>query len=236
MFSVKRTVAFGLLAVVASACGADRNRGRGHPGDLPRQDPPPVTPVNSGDLDPSFPVVVKGRWEIPIGTLDQSATFQLHSLGTSSGQQPISGTVTAAVTFTLSNANLSEPASPTGVASYGSLDVTALRDNTLRVCGAQQNQKCTAAVVRIYTIGTAGAGLWSTIEGVGLPITSGASPVGLTAANAAVLKSVVIGNKTTIKLTDFAAAGNYVVPLSVDFTDAGAGTYGTTIVVEYLTQ
>jgi hypothetical protein len=56
--------------------------------------------------------------------------------------------------------------------------------------------------------------------------------VGLGAANAAVMQTISIAaTKRVVRLSDFSPMPNYNIKF--DFTDAGAGDYSTTIVLEY---
>ncbi len=180
--------------------------------------------------DPDRPVIVRAHWEMPM-----SSDGTLALLGSANSEQAIAATVAANVTFAVANDRFITP-SPVGIASYGSLDVTALRDNDLRVCGPSGNARCTTAAVRVYTVGTAGAGLWSTVEGYGLPITSKSAVIGLDVAGAVTAASVAVGSTKVMKLTDFTASARLEVPISVDFTDAAAGSYASKLVVEYFVQ
>lgn len=194
----------------------------------------PGTPHNPGTGGTEDDALVRGRWELLMTSDGDSVSFGLTDVSRGTAQQPMTGVVAADVSFSVSNANFVTP-SADGLASYGSLDVTALRDNALRICGAAGNQKCTQGEVRIYTTGVAGGGLWSDTEGYGLPITTGATAIGLGAANAAAAGQVAIaGNKRVLKLADFTSAGSLQIPVAVDFTDAAAGSYSTTLVVEYV--
>lgn len=194
---------------------------------------------NSADnttFNPADPYIVRGHWEMPMTAGAQNLRSFHSLLGNASSNAPIGATVTAAVTFSVSTANFVEPTNPIDSASYGSLDVTALRDNSLRVCGPNANQKCTTGAIRIYTTGTAGPGLWNTVEQYGLPITSGADTIGLAPAGAYVKATAAIGNKNILKLSDFTVAANIPIPVAVNFADAAAGTYASTMVIEYLVQ
>ncbi|NJM09920.1 MAG: hypothetical protein HC883_03240 [Bdellovibrionaceae bacterium] len=119
---------------------------------------------------------------------------------------------------------------------FGKIAVSSLTDNDLRVCGANGNKKCAQAFIRIYTTGTPGAGAWNSEGGYGMPIYSnqtGSAPltVGLDAANAAVVQTIKIpNNKHVLRLSDFP---NPAYELRADFTEAGAGSYSTTLVIEY---
>lgn len=121
--------------------------------------------------------------------------------------------------------------------TFGSLVLSLLEDNNLRNCGTSAKEHCGHAIIRVYTTGTIGDGFYNAIDGYGAPITatppgSKDLPVGLGAANAAVVQSLVIPkNKNVLRLSDFSPAPEFEI--KSDFTNAGAGTYSTTIVVEY---
>jgi hypothetical protein len=180
------------------------------------------------------PWTMRGRWELTIANNDGVPT--VHGIKTSEFTQPISGTVAAAVKFTVSNANFTPPPTFEGVVSYGSLDIKALSDNALRACGPTNTTRCTTAALRVYTRG-GGAGLWNAADAYGAPIMTGGNVIGLDAAGAYTIKTVAIGSKVRVKLSDFSPGGAAIpVPINVDFTDAPAGDYSSTIVVEYILQ
>lgn len=138
--------------------------------------------------------------------------------------------------LTVNTASLTAGAITNDILALGSATVTNLRDNQLRVCGTNGNQKCGTAVIRMYTTGTAAAGLYNSADGYGAPLRAGMgstrSVVGLGAANAAIVQTYAIpANKNVIRETDFASPMTYNV--DSDFSNAGSGTYTTTLVVEY---
>jgi hypothetical protein len=199
-------------------------------------------PSGGGDTPQEDDGIVRGRWEIDMTAgSDASGRMWMAPMTGSflaskgSRSQPISATVAEAVTFTVDTGSFTPGTPSDGVVSFGSLDVTALRDNALRVCGTNGNQRCTSGVVRIYTSGTPGGGLWSTVEGYGLPILTGSSPIGLGAASAVDVDTAAIANnQRVLKLSDFTTTPSIVIPISVDFSDAAAGSYSSTLVVEYV--
>ena len=187
--------------------------------------------------------VVKARSLITVSTggASQSRLLSLiisQALAASNGSVPVSTTVSPSVTFSLDTSLFSVPSSPTAFAidDFGFLQVGALKDNNLDVCGTGGNQHCGTALIRLYTTGTAGAGLWNAVDQYGAPITAGLSAgsmstVGLNVAGAAIMQQVTMAaNKHTIQLNDFTTP-KYDV--KVDFTNAGAGAYATTLVLEY---
>jgi hypothetical protein len=128
------------------------------------------------------------------------------------------------------------PAVANAVLNFGTIKVTSLVDNNLNVCGASGTAACTNAVIRIYTTG-AGPGIFNAVGGYGMPIaakvgTTALQNIGLTAANAAIVQTHAIpATQHAIHLSDFSLTPVYAI--SSDFTNAGAGTYSTTLVIEY---
>lgn len=116
---------------------------------------------------------------------------------------------------------------------FGKLAIAQLNDDNLRSCNGKQ---CTRAFIRMYTTGTPGAGAWNAAGGYGMPIFANRTgesmkTVGLNATGAAVVQTYAIPTtKKSLSLADFPSA-NY--EMRADFTQAGAGTYSTTLVVEY---
>lgn len=188
-------------------------------------------PRREGTLhgDPNF--VSKGKF---IAVIDTAAGVLSPA---ASATIPVSVIVAPDVAFTVDSTAFVVPTITNDVLDFGSVLVTSLRDNGLKVCGADGKTKCTKALIRVYTTGVAGAGLWNADGGYGAPITtnlSGATPatVGLEAAGAATVQSYTIpATKNVLNLSDFGATPKYL--FNVDFTNAGAGTYGTTLVIEY---
>jgi len=154
-----------------------------------------------------------------------------------SANQPISVTIAANVTMSLSNQDWALPTFANDLLDFGFLEVTALSDNNVKVCGQNGNQRCGTALFRAYTIGKPGAGVWNAADGYGAPLFAGLTgsipgTVGLNAAGAVVLQSMTIAApKNVVKLSDFTAKPRYGV--KADFTEAGAGAYATTLVIEY---
>ena len=232
------------LALSLAACGGSKSHDGGD------QNGRPGTPHGGGGggggggsgekappFDPQKPYVIRGEWTFAIGSdADQLTQVPSMLLGTASGNQAISATVAANVQFTLSNQNFSTPV-PVDVASYGTLDITKLRDNSLAVCGPAGTARCTTAILRIYTTGKPGAGLWNSVDGYGVPILTTGHVVGLDVAGAYVLASTPVAAATrVVDLTQFTTTATYSIPVAVDFTNAGAGSYASTLVVQYLLQ
>ncbi len=149
--------------------------------------------------------------------------------------QPVSVTLAASTTMTLDNSSFVAPTITNGVMDFGNLKISALADNNLKVCGAGGNQKCGTALFRIFTQGVAGAGIFNAADNFGAPLSATLTTpltVGLLVANAAVMQTTTIAaNKNVVRLSDFTPTPTYNI--KADFTNAGAGSYTTTIVVEY---
>lgn len=230
-------VAWALIGVTLG-CGAEtkseRTGGDGDAGGMP----PPASGGQPGDdgsvipVTPGDPWVVRGRWELPMGY--GAAPMALADRASST--QPMTATVAQNVTYTVDNAGFVTPPNPSGVASFGTLDISALRDNALRVCGTNGSTRCTTAALRLYSRGTPGPGLWNATNAYGLPITTGTASVGLDQAGAAVLATLTLGNRNVVRLRDFTTTPKFTVPVAADFDDAAAGSYATTLVLEYVLQ
>lgn len=155
------------------------------------------------------------------------------------GNVNVSTQVGASISFNLNSSLFTVPASPTPfvINDFGFLQVGGLQDNNLNLCGPSGHKHCGTALIRIYTTGTAGAGLWNAVDAYGAPISSaqaGVTPqlnVGLDQTGAAVVQQITVPpNKHTVLLSDFT---NPKYDVSVDFRNAGAGSYATTLVLEY---
>lgn len=190
------------------------------------------------------PPVVHARLEMPLkvgGKQELESQFQM--FGSANGSLPVSVIVSPSTQFTWDASHFSIPGEPyEGVLDFGRVDITSLRDNHLRVCGTSGNAKCTIAGIRVYSIGTPGAGLWNSAEGYGLPILTSGNTIGLGAGGAVNIAQVQIGNALHImKLcyltqTSCSAAATQPIPIAVDFSDAAVGEYFTTLVFEYFLQ
>lgn len=139
-------------------------------------------------------------------------------------------------TLALSTLNFNPPAITNANLDFGSLDVSALFDNNLDLCGDSGTDHCGTALIRIYTTGEAGAGMYNAHDDFGAPITVSQggvilSTVGLGSDNSSVTQAFSIPTtKHVVSLADF---GSPSYDIAVDFSNAGAGNYETTIVIEY---
>lgn len=120
----------------------------------------------------------------------------------------------------------------------GSVTITDLKANKLKVCGPGNNQKCTQAVIRAYTTELVGfegiEGFVNKTDLYGVPVsfgpTTASESVGLSSANAGILQSYTIPfNDNKLTQSDFADL-DYVG--AVDFSNAGVGSYEMTLVIE----
>ena len=150
--------------------------------------------------------------------------------------QVVNATMSPSASMTMSNASFSVPTMTSDLLSFGSLNITALRDNNLKVCGTG-TQKCTAAAFRVYTTGQSGAGVWHSTDGYGAPLnvavgTGSYSAAGLGSANADYVEQITItSGMNVVNLSNFTYPD---ILVQGDFTNAGAGSYSTTINVEFV--
>ena len=184
-------------------------------------------------------VVVKSRQAFVISTQGPSDAVKISEnapLGmlAMSGSIPVSVNNALNTSMALDTSQFIVPVISNALIDFGSLKISALMDNNLNLCGPSANQHCGTALIRMYTVGTAGAGIWNDTDQFGAPITAGPSSqtVGLNVAGAAVLRTFTIPkNKHVIRLADFSPPVTFNV--KADFTEAGMGTYSTTLVLEY---
>lgn len=176
-------------------------------------------------------LVVRSRAEFTVTAGSGARSFRANVSQT----QPVTVTNAAATSMTLDNSGFVPPTISNAMMDFGNLAISALSDNDLKVCGAGGNQKCGTALIRIFTTGTAGAGLFNSADNYGVPLTAALTTpltIGLNAAAAAVMQTISIpANKRVVRLSDFSPTPSYNV--KADFTDAGTGSFSTTIVVEY---
>jgi len=178
--------------------------------------------------------------ESPIASWSQKLlNFFLHPYsnalaGSADSSVNISVTNAAMSTMIVDSSLFAAPPITNAILDFKYLQISALLDNQLDLCGANSNQHCNTALIRMYTTGTAAAGLYNSVDNYGAPITAGQTTlgsVGLGAANADILQSISLSSdKHVVHLSDFVSP-RYDV--QVDFTNAGAGSYSTTLVVEY---
>ncbi|MGK5084779.1 hypothetical protein WDW37_15905 [Bdellovibrionota bacterium FG-1] len=189
---------------------------------------PTIDAVNPGDG-----VVVKARASFDA----RSGKGSFSALTAATGAQNVSVVNSPSTSMTIDASQWVIPNISMAILDFGVLALGDLKDNNLNLCGANGTTHCGTAMIRMYTTGQAGAGMWNGVDQFGAPISAGlvggaGASVGLNAAAAVVLQTATIAaNKHVFKLADFAVAPKYDV--KVDFTNAGAGTYATTIVIEF---
>lgn len=156
--------------------------------------------------------------------------------------QAITYTSTSTSTLSIINGDLTTPSEDVdgNILDLGRLSINKLKINKLKICGASGHDKCTSAIIRIYTndLGGANVGLGGfvniTENYAEAPITvtgySGDAIVGHTLANATLLNEYTIPNSDKkLTQTDFSLIS---FPLVVDFSNAGAGDYQMSIELE----
>jgi hypothetical protein len=177
--------------------------------------------------------IVQGKWKINISTIENTNQFLI-----AEDDFPVTSTVAPSVQFTVDDSGFSVPSEIVeGDIDFGQFSLNQLRDNKMRVCGAGGSDRCTEAAIRVYTQGAPGSGFWHSVDEYGAPIKASSIEVGLDAADAAIVATYAIPTrKRVVKLKDFTGANNtpLLIPISVNFDDAGAGDYSSTIVVEYV--
>lgn len=207
---------FVLLAIMMSSCSKEIY----------------FTPADrSGPIVSAFDgAIVRGRAEV---TIAQSPK----AFGSLKVTPPTTVVYTNAssVTFSINAATLAAGTLTNNVLSLGSVSVTALSDNDLKLCGTGGNQKCNNSGIRVYTTGTT-AGFVNTTDLYGVPLFVGTlnptTAIGLNATGAVYTATYAIP-ATTHKLNIV----NFPTPsyaVTSDFSNAGAGGYTATFVVEYV--
>lgn len=167
--------------------------------------------------------------------MDISVSGGQASIASITNSNPVSVVNAASSTMAVDSSKFKAPTITSSLLNFGTLSITALSDNDLNVCGAAKNTKCGNALLRMYTTGVAGAGLYNAIGAYGAPMTSTLTTpltVGLNVAGAAVMQTLVIpAGKNVVALADFATKPLYTI--NFNFSNAGAGNYSTTVVLEY---
>jgi hypothetical protein len=144
------------------------------------------------------------------------------------------------VGFTLSSTALTAGSFTGDILSFGNFSVSGLDDNKLKVCPATGeanggNTKCNRAKIRVYSAtGDANGVFQNTTDGYYIPLLVEGMPVGVGVANAAYVQTLTIaGNKNRLRASDFTSA-NPNFPVTMDFSNGGAGSYSATLIVEYV--
>ena len=191
------------------------------------------TPIGERGVDGA---IVRARLTYPIEMGSRSLS-QL-TQATSVGEVPIQIQNAESVTSNLDVSQFIIPSISSSLLSFGSLSIEDLFDNKLRICGTSGKEKCTKAMIRIYTTG-GGAGLWNSADGYGAPLLVSqaggiaSTQVGYQVSGATVLQSLALDKShNVLRNTDFTPAPTYQI--QADLRNAGAGTYEASLVVEYV--
>lgn len=144
------------------------------------------------------------------------------------------------VGFTLNTASMVAGSFTGDILSFGNFAISGLDDNKLKVCPASGEAnggsvKCNKAKIRVYSATGDAEGIFNnTTDGYNIPFLIGGVTVGVGVANAAYVQTYTIAsNKNRLRRVDLTAAiTNF--PVTMDFTNGGAGNYTATIIVEYV--
>jgi hypothetical protein len=168
-------------------------------------------------------VIATASFRVDVGRLALAATY------------PVTVVLAQNAALAIDTTAFAAPTMDNSVLSFGSIKVTNASTNHLKACGTGGNQRCTKALLRVYTSGVAGTGFWNTMDGYGAPMDAGLSGslqvVGLGPSAAIVTEQITIpGNRNTVKITDFSPTPVFL--FQGDFSDAGDGSYSTTINID----
>lgn len=144
------------------------------------------------------------------------------------------------VGFTLNATSLVAGSFSGDILSFGNFSISGLNDNQLKVCPSSGeanggNVKCNKAKIRVYSAtGDANGVFQNTTDGYYIPLLVGGLNVGVGVANAAYVQTYTIAaNKNRLRHTDLTAAtANF--PVTMDFSNGGAGSYSANLIVEYV--
>ena len=116
---------------------------------------------------------------------------------------------------------------------FGQYGFDIIRINQLSVCGTGTD-KCTEARIIVY-VSSANAGLYNNTDGYSVPMyINGTTGIGHLIGNANELASYSIpASDRKLTNTDF---GTVVWPLTADFSNGGAGSYGASITMAVQVQ
>ena len=173
-----------------------------------------------------------GGENLALSSQESNVRARIEVRTSSDGQVTVSATPFDA-RFSLNFDQATIPAIRNQMLYFGKVAIAELSDTNLFSCNGR---RCTRAYIRMYTTGAPGAGAWNQVGGYGMPIYTNRTgeamkTVGLNVAGAAIVQTYTIPvTKLAISLNDFPGAA---YEMRADFTEAGAGTYATTLVVEY---
>ncbi len=218
-----------LISTTMIACGKAKSFGMADSPELPK--------INIPNEDGS---VIRGRAVYTITNEELSAMHKfmnqllMPSAYAATGTSTVSYNNAGVTSFTINVSNFTPGSVSNDILSLGNFSISALSDNTLKVCGVNSNQKCNKAIIRVYTTGSV-AGFVNTDDNYGLPVYTGTlnptTALGLNAAGAVQVQTYTIpSNSNIVKLSNFS---NPTYNVTADFSNAGAGLYQMTYVVEY---
>ena len=217
----KLLVLFSLF--VLTACGSGHNSEKLDSVGVPRNDG--YTPVAMASM-----TITSGS---DVALINKFSLIETAHAATTN----VSYTLAENVTFTINTANVS-PILTGDTLDIGTISISSLDTNKLKICGTNSNQKCGQAVIRIYTqalVAWPGVdGFVNTADGYGVPVSAGKTtanlPVGLGAVNSAFVQSYTIpSNDNRLTMADFPSP---TYKLASDFSNAGSGSYSMTLVIE----
>lgn len=205
---------------------------------------PGFTPVETPTAPVGVPsadgYVIKGRSFMTVSMEKQGLVGKVINQYATPKAQAATGTSTvtyvnaSSVQFVINNTSFAASGFTGDNLNFGQLLLSNLDDNDLKVCGVGGTQKCTKAIIRMYTTGST-PGFVNTTDSYGLPVYSGpmnsTTPLGLNVAGSVIVEQVTISaSKHRLKNTDFT---NTSYPVTVDFSNGGAGSYQMVFVMEY---
>lgn len=144
------------------------------------------------------------------------------------------------VGFTLNTTALVSGGFTGDTLNFGTFAISGLDDNKLKVCPASgeangSNVKCNHAKIRIYSAtGDANGVFQNTTDSYYIPLLVSGLPVGVGVTNAAYVEDYLIAaNKNRLRVADLTGqTANF--PMTMDFSNGGAGSYTATLIVEYV--
>lgn len=177
--------------------------------------------------DPYIPVA---QAKILVSQNNGVVKFNLLNFNAYAQTAPVTYVLAPSSTLSINATGLS-PILDADILDIGSLTITDVSTNDLRVCGGL---KCNQAALRVYTQALVGfpgiAGMVNKTDGYGVDIFTNASLVGLASTNAVNLQVISIPtNKNRIRTSDFTSLTH---SFEADFSNAGVGNYETILVIE----
>lgn len=214
------------LSMLSGCGGADNGPAASNP--LPPIDTP--LPDNT---------VVHGQAVVFVSSTQETALFKLFnslmpSAYASTGSVVVTYNNSASTNFTINANSLVAGAFTGNTLSLGSVSLATLDDNNLKVCNPGGNSKCTSAIIRVYNTGSL-AGFVNTADSYAAPVYAGtlnpSTALGLNSAGAVQVQTASISGSThRLTISSFPSPTYNVTS---DFSNAGAGSYSMTFVVEY---